>query len=199
MCWAWRAVSVSPGKWFVKKLRWKYDQIFVKHFPWEIPTAWFVCLCSRPSPWCKIIALLGHRCCRKFRISCLRNFYATQDVWMSKPNQHYLMLISLVYHIPTTWVMEIDWKNDSKRTDVRNIWRTLASCQANVLYFQMHKNNNFQRSNNGKVRKEKRKILVILLLIPTGSIHGHMMKRRPIRLVTSSPIIGHNWKHDVLY
>ena len=25
-------------------------------------------------------------------------------------------------------------KNDSKKTDVRNIWRTLHSCQANMLY-----------------------------------------------------------------
>ena len=114
----------------------KYDQILEKHFPWEIPSAWFVSLCPVIlSPWCKIIALLGHGCCRKFNFSCQRNSDASQHVWMSKPNQHDSMFIFLVYHIPTTWVMEEDYKNDSKRTDVRNIWRTLCSCQANMLYF----------------------------------------------------------------
>ena len=44
----------------------------------------------------------------------------------------------LVYHTLTTWVVGVDYKYDFKRTDVRNIWRTLCSCQANVHCFKMH-------------------------------------------------------------
>ena len=74
---------------------------------------------------------------------------------MSKPNQHDVDIFGIPH--PNSlryWV--VDYKNDSKRTDVRNIWRTLCSCQANVLYFRIFKGH-IKKGQIGETAQEKMK------------------------------------------